>query len=87
MDGVTGETLFTIELRHAIGQGGAQRTIGVHHVTFDVDGKTLGECGLRLVDELVVETNVELVVLLTDVVCRCTGRICHAGLRIADRSR
>jgi hypothetical protein len=79
VDGVLRQALLTILLADLVGEGGAKSTVGVDNIALNAAGQTLLEGQLGLGDELVVETNVELVVLLANVVCRNTRTQCVGG--------
>jgi len=64
VDRVLGQTRLAVLLRDLVGQRGTERSIGVDDVALDLDWRTVGDGLLGLVDELVVKTDVETVVLL-----------------------
>jgi hypothetical protein len=72
VDGILRQALLTILLADLVGEGGTKSTVGVDNIALNAAGQTLLEGQLGLGDELVVKTDVELVVLLADVVCRDT---------------
>lgn len=51
VDRVLRQALLAILLGDVVGERGAQRAVGVDHVTLDADGKALEERGLRKVKE------------------------------------
>jgi hypothetical protein len=68
MDGVLRQTLLTKPLADLVGKRSAESTVSVNNVALDAAWQTLLESQLGLRDELVVKTNVKLVVLLANVV-------------------
>jgi hypothetical protein len=68
VDGILWQTLLTEPLADLVGKRSAKSTVSVDDIALDAAWQTLLESQLRLRDELVVKTNVKLVVLLANVV-------------------
>jgi hypothetical protein len=73
MDGVLGQTSLSVAATDLVGKGGTETTVSIDNITLDAAGKTLLKSKFRLEDQLIVETSVQLVVLLADVVGSNTG--------------
>ena len=72
VNGILRQTLLTVLLADLVGESGTKSTVGVDNIALNAAGQTLLESQLGLGDELVVETDVKLVVLLANIVCRNT---------------
>ncbi|GFZ47935.1 hypothetical protein JCM24511_05682 [Saitozyma sp. JCM 24511] len=83
VDGVARETGLSVLLGNVVRQGRAERAVRVDDVAVDLHGETLGDGRLGLVDEFVVETDVQLVVLGTDSVSGHIGA--HEVSRLENR--
>lgn len=68
VDGVLRQALLAEPLANLVGESSTKSTVSVNNIALDAARQTLLKSELGLRDELVVETNVELVVLLADVV-------------------
>jgi hypothetical protein len=68
VDGVLGQTSLAVPATDLVGKGGTKTTVSVDNIALDAAGEALLQGKLRLEDQLVVETSVQLVVLLADVV-------------------
>jgi hypothetical protein len=68
VDGVLRQALLAEPLADLVGESGTKSTVSVDDIALNAARQTLLESQLGLGDELVVETNVELVVLLAHVV-------------------
>ncbi|GJD02058.1 hypothetical protein ColKHC_10883 [Colletotrichum higginsianum] len=81
VDSVQRQTIFTIALGDVVGERSTHGTVGVDNVALDPGRQALvqGQLGLR--DELVVQSDVKLVVLLADV----EGG--NAGAELVSRSQ
>jgi hypothetical protein len=67
MDSVHGQSSLAVSLGDVVRKGSTHCSVSVDDVTLDSGGETLVESQLRLGDKLVIESDVELVVLLSDV--------------------
>lgn len=85
VDGVSGKTSFSVFLGDMVREGGTQSSVSVDDIAVNLDGKTLGDSRLGLVDELVVKSDVELVVLRSHSVGGNVGS--HQVSRLEDRSQ
>jgi hypothetical protein len=70
VDGVLGQTSLTVASADLVRKGSTEGTVSVDNIALNAAGETLLQSKLRLENQLVVETGVEAVVLLADVVCR-----------------
>ena len=85
MNGVTGKTLLAVEFGDLVRKGSTKSTVGVDDVALNADRETLAKGRLSLVDKLVVQTNVELVVLLAHLVGGSTRT--HLMGRLEQRAK
>jgi hypothetical protein len=81
VDSVLGETFLSIDLGDAMGKRSSKSAVGVGDLAFDVDRETLGKSWFCLIDELIVESDVELVVLLANAVGSGTRTHLPGGLK------
>ena len=72
MDSIPRQTFFPIQSRHLVRKWCSKCAVSVCNITLDVNWETLCEGWLRFVNELVIETDVELVVLLANTISRST---------------
>jgi hypothetical protein len=73
MDGVLGQASFSVATTDLVREGSTETTVSVDHIALDAARQALLQSKLRLENQLVVETSVQLVVLLADVVGSNTG--------------
>jgi hypothetical protein len=73
VDGILGQTSLSVAATDLVGKSGTETTVGVDNIALNTAGEALLQSQLRLKDQLVVETSVQLVVLLADVVGSNTG--------------
>jgi hypothetical protein len=67
MDGVHRQSGLAISLGDMVREGSTHRSVSVDNVTLNSGGKTLIQSQLRLGDQLVIKSDMELVVLLSNV--------------------
>jgi hypothetical protein len=73
VNGVLGQTSLSIATTDLVGEGSTETTVGVDDIALNAAGETLLQSKLRLEDQLVIETSVQLVILLPDIVGSNTG--------------
>ncbi|KAI6759055.1 hypothetical protein HG531_013816 [Fusarium graminearum] len=67
MNSVHGQSSLAVSLGNVVREGGTHRSVSVDNVTLDSGWKALVESQLGLGDQLVVKSDVKLVVLLSDI--------------------
>jgi hypothetical protein len=81
MDGIHGQARFTVSLRDLVGQRCSHCTISVDDITLNSGGQALVEGQFGLGYQFVVQSNVEAVVLLSDI------ESCNTGSELVRRSK